>query len=117
MRKNKEFFGDCDLRKFTYKEVLELLENYDEWYRLRIRQYCDSEDIPTLEDFLQTFIDELGDIFDEEDVKEVIEHYNLTMKCHTASEYTEEFLTKHYGEEYKFLEPFQVINKFSNNGN
>lgn len=106
-------------KTFSKEEVISLLENYNDYCVSQIRQYCDREDIPELEEFVSTYTTEYGETLDEESVKEMLDDWKACLKCYTGSVYTEEemkYFQNRTGVSYKHYNAFEFLSNYLNFG-
>lgn len=107
------------MKTFSKEEVILLLANYNDYCVCQIAQYCDSDDIPYVDDFVSDYTDEYGETLDEESVKEILDDWKACLKCYTGSLYTEEqmkFYEKRWGVPYKHYNAFEFLTNYLNFG-
>lgn len=97
------------MKKYSKEDCIDILEEYDEHLRENIKQYCDPEDIPYIHEFIEGYLENDAT---EEELKEIMEDYKSTLRCHTSQSYSDKemkFYENREGKPYVKLSPFEFL--------
>jgi hypothetical protein len=99
---------------FSKEEVISLVDNYNDYCVCQIKQYCDKDEIPEIEEFVEEYFSE-SLLLDEEAVKVILDDWKSCLKSYTGILYTEEemkFFQKRTGVSYKWYKTLEFLNKY-----